>query len=469
VGDILELFPGAGEILIGDTGLPEVSSTAERPALFGGSFASAITRLAAGLLSPTARKGVLALVDQAVVSGTSFLTTIIIGRFCGAEDLGVFSLGYGWVVVLAGVQQSFVLSPYIVFSNRVKPRSLAVYSGSALVQQGSLSLLGAVLLATGAAACWLGAFDPRLAAVLIALAFVIPLLSLRDFVRRMMIAHLKISSVLAFDAAVATLQMGALLALTLAGMLSAESACGVLGIACGAPAVLWFVATKRKFIVRRRPALRYARLHWSFGRWMCASQLTDIGQRYALFWLLAVLMGTAMTGVFVACASVVMIFSPIILGLGSVLAPRAAQAYSEGGGAEVKRVVWKTTVLLGLTMAVACAVLAACGELSLKLFYGGHEYSGYGAVVALLSLSTFLSAISFPADNGLWVMGRPDLNFWAGLWGLVVTLVGSALFVPSWGILGAALGGALGHAAASMIQIFAFFQLCRSQPRTNPE
>ena len=82
----------------------------------------------------------------------------------------------------------------------------------------------------------------------------------------------------------------------------------------------------------------------------------------------------------------------------------------------MKRVVWKVTLLLGVTMAVACAGLAACGDLCLQVLFGGDEYAGYGSVVALLPLSTFLSAISFPVDNGLWVMGRPDLNFRAGLW-----------------------------------------------------
>jgi O-antigen/teichoic acid export membrane protein len=196
---------------------------------------------------------------------------------------------------------------------------------------------------------------------------------------------------------------------------------------------------------------------------MCAGQLTDIGQRYALFWLLASLLGAGLTGVYVACASVVMIFTPIILGLGSVLAPRAAQAYAAGGAAEVKRVVWKATVLLGITMAVACAGLAASGDLSLRLFYGGHEFAGYGTVIALLALSTFLSAISFPMDSGLWVMERPDLNFWAGLGGLVVTLASSVLLIPPWGILGAAAGGCLGHAVASTLQFVFFIRLCRSR------
>src|SRR5205823_13401306 len=35
----------------------------------------------------------IALFDQAAVSATSFLTTILVGRWCGVDELGVYSLG----------------------------------------------------------------------------------------------------------------------------------------------------------------------------------------------------------------------------------------------------------------------------------------------------------------------------------------------------------------------------------------
>ncbi len=424
---------------------------------------AALIRLLAGLWTRTARKGVIALADQAIVSGTSFLTTVTIGRMCGAGDLGVFSLGFGWVLMLAGVQQSLVLSPYIVYSHRFKSRSLGVYAGSVLAQQGLLSAAGAALLGLGAGACLWLTDDPQQVAVLAILAVAMPFFCLRQFVRCMMIARLDMAKTLAFDIVVATLQLGGFLVLLVGGVLTAQSACAVIGFANALPAVAWFFLTKKKFTARKRWMLRHLGLHWSFGRWMCASQLTDIGQRFALFWLLASLLGARLTGVYVACVSVVMIFTPIILGLGSVLAPRAAQAYAVGGPAEVKRIVWKATVLLGVAMAVACAGLAASGDLSLWFFYGGDEFAGYGTVIAWLALSTFLSAISFPIDSGLWVMERPDLNFWAGSAGLVVTLASSVLLVPTWGIVGAAVGGCLGHAVASALQFVFFIRLGHSR------
>ena len=47
-----------------------------------------------------ARGGAMAVLDQAVVSGTNFLTVVLVGRACGQEELGYYSLGVTVLVPL---------------------------------------------------------------------------------------------------------------------------------------------------------------------------------------------------------------------------------------------------------------------------------------------------------------------------------------------------------------------------------
>lgn len=47
----------------------------------------------------------LSLLDQAVVSGTSFITTLLIGRICGAEELGIYSLAFTLIVLGTNLPQ----------------------------------------------------------------------------------------------------------------------------------------------------------------------------------------------------------------------------------------------------------------------------------------------------------------------------------------------------------------------------
>src|SRR5688572_11745385 len=57
----------------------------------------------------------IALMDQAVVSGANFLTSVLVGRWCGLAELGAFALGCTVLVYALALQESFIASPYVVF------------------------------------------------------------------------------------------------------------------------------------------------------------------------------------------------------------------------------------------------------------------------------------------------------------------------------------------------------------------
>ena len=59
-----------------------------------------------GLALPTTR--VLALVDQAVVSGTSFLTTAMLARWAVPDELGIYAMAIALLVAWVAVQDSVV-------------------------------------------------------------------------------------------------------------------------------------------------------------------------------------------------------------------------------------------------------------------------------------------------------------------------------------------------------------------------
>src|SRR5262249_7184664 len=82
----------------------------------------------------------LSISDQALVSGASFATSVIIGRTCSKEDLGVYSLALSLVLFIRGIQGELVCSPYAIFSSRREGRDLAAYTGSTLVHYLSLTV-----------------------------------------------------------------------------------------------------------------------------------------------------------------------------------------------------------------------------------------------------------------------------------------------------------------------------------------
>ena len=132
----------------------------------------------------SARGSVLAIFDQAAVSGTNFLTVVLVGRACGQEELGYYSLGVTILVLLVSVQESLVTAPYTVFRERLRGWRRNEYAGRVLVQQGVLALLAAVGLAAMVGLSGVVHRDMTLI-----VAAVVPLVLLRDFCRRLGFAH----------------------------------------------------------------------------------------------------------------------------------------------------------------------------------------------------------------------------------------------------------------------------------------
>ena len=65
---------------------------------------------------PSAYKGLLSIFDQAIVSGTSFLTAAIMGRLTSPEELGLFVFILSVIRFASGVGSQVIIAPYVVYS-----------------------------------------------------------------------------------------------------------------------------------------------------------------------------------------------------------------------------------------------------------------------------------------------------------------------------------------------------------------
>ncbi len=401
----------------------------------------------------------LALVDQGVVSLSSFVSTVIVGRICGASELGIYALALSVVFLIVAVQDSLVSTPYTVFGNRLRGRARRKYAGSTLVHFGVLAILAVIGLALLGGLLAAGIGPTQLAPVIWVLVGIIACGLLRHFARRFAFADHRTASAFLLDVAVATVQLTGILLLALTGALSAATALAAIGAACFIAALAWMISNRRRFLVRwRRVGLDFAR-NWKIGKWILAGRLVSHASAYAPHWLLALLIGTSATGVFAACLTIALLANPLILGIGNVLGPRAALAFARGGTPAVKRIVLRNMLFLTAAMSAFCIFVILVGTQLMRFFYDGNEYAGHKAVIVVLALHALVSAIFFAANHGLVSIERPDVNLKTNLLGLAVLLILVFPLVAGWGILGVAIAMLAGNVAGTSVQCLAFFRL----------
>jgi O-antigen/teichoic acid export membrane protein len=405
-------------------------------------------------------KSALSLADQAVVSGTNFLTTVLVGRWCGAQELGVYALGFSLQVFLICVQDSLINGPYTIYRTRSPRGTPAEDLGSTLAHQALLSAV-AVLALAAVGAC----LAPPLAAVAWTLAAVLPFILLREFGRRVAFAHLRMAEALVLDLVVAVAQLIGLPWLASVGALSAASAFAAIGVACALVGVTWLSLKRRNFVLRWGPVWANAAQNWSLGKWLFASQVTYSIQGYFIHWLLAWMLGATATGIYAACLTVALFANPIILGIGNAFTPRACLAFTEGGSTALRSVVWKTFLLTAVIMGVFCTVVLAGGTNLMALLYRGGQYEGHDHALVALVLAVLMSALGMPAANGLAAIERPDLSFKVGVLVVVLSVLLVPWLVAAWGLTGAAYGFLAGHLLGAGGRWLAFLARLREVDR----
>ncbi len=398
------------------------------------------------------RKGTVTLIDQSVTSATNFVTGVIIGRVCTKEEFGLYMLGLTITLYVTNLQTSLILTPYMIYSPRLKGNAKALYTGSTLIHQLTLSALAILCLAVGGGVLSLGMGPQGLAQVVWALVVVIAFILLRDYARQVCFARLRIRTALMVDSCVAVGQISGVLLLAYLGVLSASRAYWVIGAACGLTALAWLIWMHTEFTLRISQAILDFGHSWSFGKWVFASGLIWTLSMSLYPWFLAAFHGTASAGVWAACLGIVAIGNPLLLGAQNFLGPRIAHSFAEGGRSALRRFALRASLAFFVLMIPLCLILLVFGGSLIACLYGA-KYAGNGMVVSVLAVNLLFSAASFTYSRVLFAIGRADVDFMVNFAALFVLITLGLWLVRAWGPLGAAYGLLIANIAASVPRV----------------
>lgn len=403
------------------------------------------------------RSGSLAIADQAVVSGTNFATSILLG-WSGSTELGIYYLALSLLVFCRGIQEQLVTAPYVVYAQRRSGRAAELYAGSALLHQLALGAFSSILIG---ALFVLDIGPAALKPVWILLLGVAPLYLLRDFVRQMLFAQLNLRMALALDVLVAAVQLGLMLPLALAGALTVELAWLSIALASGVAALFWALVKAETFRGGLSAALRHAQENWTFARWALLTQVIGSSTPYLMPWVVAAVRGATETGLLGACTTIVGLSNMFLIGVGNFLSPKAARAFATGGIPALQKILWQRGLLCASALGMASLLAFTVGGPIASLVYG-PEFADCGLIMGLLSLASLANGLGAAAGNGLCSMDRPGANLWADVGTLVVSLTSMLVLIPWLGTLGAALATLCTMTADASLRWFILYRTMRN-------
>jgi O-antigen/teichoic acid export membrane protein len=388
-----------------------------------------------------------AFADQGVVSLANFCVSILVARAAGEAELGLYGLGFMVFVLLMGLAKSLLWTPYTAILPRLNDREQQQYTANATAQFALLAVVSSlVLLAVGLALVALVPQREPLARLLTALSPCMAFLLLREHIRILCLAQLRLAELLAFDVVVCCVQLGGMLWLFRAGRLTSTTAF-VVSAAAGSLSFGWILLRRAAFDWRPRTLGADWRRNWQIARWITPTAvMQQIGSQTPR-WFLEAIYGLKEMGLFVSAQTVIQFANPLLLGNANYFGPSSASIYATHGKLELWRYTVRNTIFLGALIVGVVLTAMLLGPAFIQWSYG-DSFQVSRELILALSVGMLLEVLLMPVDFAMLTLGRPSVSTAVTAARLALNLTLGLLMVYLWSARGIGYTLFLGNSIA---------------------
>lgn len=376
-----------------------------------------------------------ALADQLIVSGSAFLTTVLVARLLEVADFGRFVLSMTAVLLVQIVQNALITAPMLNLAGKQPDAERASYSGAVMLHQilfsiATTGLVWLALLGTDAIRP-----DWHLGTVATATALLVFVGQAADFVRRYFFAHGHPHAAFAVDFLRNGAQIGALWFMlregdgTLNGVLVAMAAAALAACLLSLLFIERVAFSGHSF---RDVGWR----HWRFSRWLLGSFTLEWLQENYLVLAIGAAVGLAEVGAYRAAQQLVNVTNVPLLAFSHILPRQAGAAYVRGGVPALEAMVRSVSLRFLAPFAVLVGLIGLNGEALLSLVYG-TRFSGAGYIVSAFAVILLVQIVREVITVMNRVMENTAPEFYAQLAGCAVVLIFGVALIRAYGAAGA--------------------------------
>jgi O-antigen/teichoic acid export membrane protein len=398
-------------------------------------------RIRDGLLQTFLGREIWALADQSIVSATNFLTNVMLARFMGLREFGVFALAWMSVQFVNSLQNALIIAPMMSIGPKQEEKDRPAYYGAVVFQELVLVSFCFILVYTvlKISGNFIRFSDVRQLALPLAVsAFAY---QMQDFVRRYFFVTRQSHRALADDSLSYLSQLPILFLLHRAGHLTSANALWVMAgtsIIGILPGLLWMEPLQ--FNLACIGAIW--RRHWKISRWLSASALMQWTSNNLFVIAAPVYYGAAAAGVLKASQNLMGVTHVWFQGLDNVVPAESARRLRHGG---VRSMLAYTRSILvrwgGLTLIFAIAI-SISPAFWLRLMYG-PEMAQYSYILRLYALLYVVVFLGGPLRAALQALEYTAPIFWSYL-ALTAFAFSFAVPMAKWLGLSGSLFGLIG-------------------------
>lgn len=375
------------------------------------------------------------LADQVVVSGSAFLTNIMLAKAMGLQEYGKFSI----IVMI----QLFILSLSMAFSSQVYQ---VAYPSLPVARQQKLTpgMLGlqfvtAIMILIALFGCWSFCQISGLKAnyfshnVLIMAALSTVLYVLQDFLRRVFITRVQGSYAFLIDTITNVLQIIALLIAWYYNLLGQSMAWSIIGLS--------FLPSVITGIILLKPGninLTVMRFSWKIqitkGGWLMGSSLLQWGSGYFFVIAAGWWLGASALGALRLAQYIFGLLNLLLQAIENYVLPKVAAIQGDMSA------YWWKLMRKSLLMIVPILCLLSLFAHDFFRIIGGPEYEQYTFVIYGLSIVYLLITIGYPVRIAIRSLGLNRHYFIGYILSVSAGLLLAPWLIKTWALQGVLAG-----------------------------
>jgi len=390
------------------------------------------------------------LADQAFVSLNSFVTMMVVAKYCSPGDLNVYVLAWSILCFFRVIQERMLAAPYVVFAHQPN-RENSAFLGSSLIQQGWFSLVSSLIF-IGLAVLFNFVPGPEgLSVCFAAIAGALPPILMRDHLRAVSCTHFRYEAAALLSGVALILQFLIMYVCFRYEALTASAVFVAMGIASLIPALVWLFLKTEPFKIVREQLSSDWQACYRYSSWLVAARFFPSIVNSLLPWLVLWMVSENASGIWGSCMTLANVSMMFVIGCNNLFQPKAVLALQTQGKSAMQHVLGLSAVVFSIALTFVCLIYFFAGEQILALAFK-PALAPYGNVVTILSIHVLICSLSIVAGNGLAALEKSRGIFVGELFWSIVTLVAAALLMPDYGLTGAAIAICLGSTVASLIE-----------------
>ena len=345
----------------------------------------------------------LIIFDQAIVSGSNFILGILIARFLGITEFGVFTLIWMVIMFINSIQLSFIINPMMTFSHKQNKYKRKYFFSSLFILQIAFSLLSVLLTMIGLII--INYFYPELNLRGFSIYFIIVLFftQIQDFIRRFFFVENKIEKALFSDFITYILRLIFLLILFYFYKPSLEIVflSIILSLLISIIYSIFSYNFLQYFNLKKKNYLIKVFIeNWNFSKWLVASSvfLWTSGNYFII--VAGVILGPFSVGVIKAMQNIVGISHILFQAFENFVPIDASKIFLKNKLKGLNQYLLKFTLFGGIGLIFLFSLIYIFSENLILLLYG-DKYIQYVNILNLYLIVYILNFLAIPLTIGL--------------------------------------------------------------------